>query len=276
MIEGAYSGLRVLDLGQGIAAPYCAMILAMHGAEVVKLEPPGGDWSRGLGKAYGDHTAMSAHFNRGKKGIAVDLRAPAGRDVALALAKRADIVIEGFRSGVAARLGIGYEAVRALNPRVIYVSVSGFGQEGPWAGRSGRVFFRPAHRPASGCVANVSATCMWVPDHWQFRSQHRRRSLLPTEGQWATRARRSPARWTPACADSSAECRTGHLRQAAAAQDTALSRSDLADLDTAGDWGDRLLYRFRPVIRRAEGGAGGRLGQEFSRNRRNSQMKPLP
>ncbi len=130
-VEGAYAGLRVLDLGQGIAAPYCAMLLAMHGAEVVKLEPPGGDWSRGLGKRYGDHTAMSAHFNRGKKGLAVDLRAPAGRDVALALAKRADIVIEGFRPGVAARLGLGYEALAALNPRVIYVSVSGFGQEGP-------------------------------------------------------------------------------------------------------------------------------------------------
>jgi crotonobetainyl-CoA:carnitine CoA-transferase CaiB-like acyl-CoA transferase len=131
MIEGAYNGLKVLDLGQGIAAPYCAMILAMHGAEVVKLEPPGGDWSRGLGKSYGDHTAMSAHFNRGKRGIALDLCAPASRDVALALAKRADIVIEGFRPGVAARLGLGYEALAALNQRLIYVSISGFGQEGP-------------------------------------------------------------------------------------------------------------------------------------------------
>lgn len=133
-IEGAYAGLRVLDLGQGIAAPYCAMLLAMHGAEVVKLEPPGGDWSRGLGRRYGDHTAMSANFNRGKKGLALDLRAPAGREIALELARRADIVIEGFRPGVAARLGLGYEAVAALNPRVIYVSVSGFGQEGPHVG----------------------------------------------------------------------------------------------------------------------------------------------
>jgi crotonobetainyl-CoA:carnitine CoA-transferase CaiB-like acyl-CoA transferase len=130
-IDGAYTGLRVLDLGQGIAAPYCAMLLAMHGAEVVKLEPPGGDWSRGLGKRYGDHTAMSAHFNRGKRGLALDLRAPAGREVALALAKRADIVIEGFRPGVATRLGLGYEALAARNPRLIYVSISGFGQEGP-------------------------------------------------------------------------------------------------------------------------------------------------
>jgi crotonobetainyl-CoA:carnitine CoA-transferase CaiB-like acyl-CoA transferase len=131
MIEGAYTGLKVLDLGQGIAAPYCAMLLAMHGADVVKLEPPAGDWSRGLGKRYGDHTAMSAHFNRGKRGLALDLRAPAGQAVALDLAKRADIVIEGFRPGVAARLGLGYEALAAINPRLLYVSVSGFGQEGP-------------------------------------------------------------------------------------------------------------------------------------------------
>jgi crotonobetainyl-CoA:carnitine CoA-transferase CaiB-like acyl-CoA transferase len=131
-IDGAYTGLRVLDLGQGIAAPYCAMLLAMHGAEVVKLEPLGGDWSRGLGRRYGDHTAMSAHFNRGKKGLALDLRAAAGRDIAVELARRADIVIEGFRPGVAARLGLGYETLAALNPRLLYVSVSGFGQTGPY------------------------------------------------------------------------------------------------------------------------------------------------
>ena len=82
-VEGAYSGLRVLDLGQGVAAPYCAMLLAMHGAEVVKLEPIAGDWSRGLGTRYGDHTAMSAHYNRGKRSLALDLKAPAARDIAL-------------------------------------------------------------------------------------------------------------------------------------------------------------------------------------------------
>jgi crotonobetainyl-CoA:carnitine CoA-transferase CaiB-like acyl-CoA transferase len=130
-VEGAYAGLKVLDLGQGIAAPYCAMLLAMHGADVVKLEPPAGDWSRGLGKRYGDHTAMSAHFNRGKRGLALDLRAPTGRDIALKLATQADIIIEGFRPGVAARLGLGYETLAALNPRLLYVAVSGFGQEGP-------------------------------------------------------------------------------------------------------------------------------------------------
>ncbi len=132
-LDGAYSGLRVLDLGQGVAAPYCAMLLAMHGAEVVKLEPVAGDWSRGLGARYGDHTAMSAHYNRGKKSLALDLKSPAARDIAAILASRADIVVESFRPGVAARLGLGWPELSARNPRLLYLSVSGFGQEGPYA-----------------------------------------------------------------------------------------------------------------------------------------------
>ncbi len=135
MIEkGAYAGLRVLDLGQGVAAPYCAMLLAMHGAEVIKLEPLEGDWSRGLGTQYAaQHTAMSAHNNRGKKSLALDLKSPAAREIALMLADRADIIIEGFRPGVADRLGLRYDALAARNPRLLYLSVSGFGQDGPYA-----------------------------------------------------------------------------------------------------------------------------------------------
>jgi crotonobetainyl-CoA:carnitine CoA-transferase CaiB-like acyl-CoA transferase len=132
---GAYAGLRVLDVGQGVAAPYCAMLLAMHGAEVIKLEPLAGDWSRGLGTQYGDHTAMSAHYNRGKRSLALDLKSPVARDIAVTLATRADIVIESFRPGVAARLGLGYEQLRALNPRLLYLSISGFGQDGPYVAR---------------------------------------------------------------------------------------------------------------------------------------------
>ena len=132
-VEGAYSGLKVLDLGQGIAAPYCAMLLAMHGAEVVKLEPIAGDWSRGLGTAYGDHTAMSAHYNRGKQSLALDLKSPAARDIALELARRADILIQNNRPGAMARLGLGYAALSAVNPRLLYASISGFGQDGPYA-----------------------------------------------------------------------------------------------------------------------------------------------
>ena len=85
------------------------MLLAMHGADVVKLEPLEGDWSRGLGTQYaGQHTAMSAHNNRGKKSLALDLKSPAAREIAVMLADRADIVIEGFRPGVADRLGFGF------------------------------------------------------------------------------------------------------------------------------------------------------------------------
>ncbi|HEY1795541.1 MAG TPA: CoA transferase [Stellaceae bacterium] len=132
-IDGAYTGLKVLDFGQGIAAPYCAMLLAMHGAEVTKIEPVAGDWSRGLGTAYGDQTAMSAHYNRGKKSLGLDLKAPAARDIAVSLARAADVVIENNRPGVMGRLGLGYEALKALNPRILYASISGFGQEGPYA-----------------------------------------------------------------------------------------------------------------------------------------------
>jgi crotonobetainyl-CoA:carnitine CoA-transferase CaiB-like acyl-CoA transferase len=93
-----------------------------------------GDWSRGLGVRYGDHTAMSAHYNRGKQSLALDLKSPAARDIAIALADRADVVIESFRPGVADRLGLGWPALSPRNPRLLYVSVSGFGQEGPYVG----------------------------------------------------------------------------------------------------------------------------------------------
>src|SRR5690606_9419379 len=133
-----FRGLRVLDLGQGVAAPYCAQLLAVYGAEVTKVEPPEGDWGRGLGTTYnGRQSAVSAVFNRGKKSIVLDLRKPAGRAVARRLAVQADVLIEGFRPGVAARLGLGYEELRQENPRLLYVSVSGYGQRGPYAARPG-------------------------------------------------------------------------------------------------------------------------------------------
>lgn len=135
--EFPYRGLRVLDLGQGVASPYCAMLLALYGADVVKVEPPGGDWSRGLGVRYagGTQTAMSLTFNRGKRALALDLKSPEGRAVLRRLALRADVLIEGFRPGVAARLGVGYDSLKAENPGLIFLSVSGFGQAGAYADR---------------------------------------------------------------------------------------------------------------------------------------------
>jgi crotonobetainyl-CoA:carnitine CoA-transferase CaiB-like acyl-CoA transferase len=129
--NGAYEGLRVVDLSQGVAGPHCGMLFALHGADVVKVEPPEGDWGRAIGKRHGDFSAYGVAFNRGKRSVAVDLRRPEGRDVAARLAARADVVIENNRPGVLARHELDYARVRETNPDVIYVSVTGFGQEGP-------------------------------------------------------------------------------------------------------------------------------------------------
>src|SRR3978361_241847 len=135
--EAPYRGLRVLDFGQGIASPYCAMLLGVYGADVIKVEPPAGDWSRYLGTTYGSHTTLSAVYNRGKRSLCLDLKQEQGIAIARQLARESDVFIEGFRPGVAARLGIGYETLAGDNPRRIYLSVSGFGQSGPHRKRPG-------------------------------------------------------------------------------------------------------------------------------------------
>jgi crotonobetainyl-CoA:carnitine CoA-transferase CaiB-like acyl-CoA transferase len=131
-LDTPLAGIRVVDLSQGIAGPYCAMLLAQHGADVIKVEPPEGDWSRTLGARYGDQTAFSVVGNLGKRSIVLDLkRDEPDREILRRLAVRADVFIEGFRPGVAARLGVDYAAIAALRPDVVYLSVSGFGQTGP-------------------------------------------------------------------------------------------------------------------------------------------------
>jgi crotonobetainyl-CoA:carnitine CoA-transferase CaiB-like acyl-CoA transferase len=135
--EAPYRGLRVLDFGQGIASPYCAMLLGVYGAEVIKVEPPEGDWSRYLGTTHGNHTALSAVYNRGKRSLCLDLKSEQGIAIAKRLALNSDVLVEGFRPGVAARLGIGYETLAKDNPRLIYLSISAFGQHGPYAKRPG-------------------------------------------------------------------------------------------------------------------------------------------
>jgi crotonobetainyl-CoA:carnitine CoA-transferase CaiB-like acyl-CoA transferase len=131
-----YQGLRVLDVSQGFAGPYVGGLLSLYGASVIKVEPPEGDWIRGIGQAHGGNTALGVVANRGKRSIAINLKAEAGRDLVHRLARDADVFIESFRPGVAARLGIAYPDIRALNPRVLYLSISGYGQQGPGAGRS--------------------------------------------------------------------------------------------------------------------------------------------
>src|SRR5262249_19772002 len=121
----AYEGLRVVDLSQGVAGPHCGMLFALHGADVVKVEPPDGDWGRSIGKRHGDWSAYAIAFNRGKRSLAIDLKQPEGREVVAQLVARADVVIENNRPGVLARFKLDYEQVRASNPEVVYVSVTG-------------------------------------------------------------------------------------------------------------------------------------------------------
>lgn len=133
--EAPFRGLRVLDFGQGVASPYAGYLLAANGADVIKVEPPEGDWSRRLGTTYGDHSTLSAVYNRGKRSVVLDLKKPEAIEAARKLAAGADVLIEGFRPGVMDRLGLGYGALSRDNPRLIYLSISGFGQEGPYAQR---------------------------------------------------------------------------------------------------------------------------------------------
>lgn len=127
-----YKGLFVLDASQGIAGPYCASLLAACGADVLKIEPPAGDWSRGLSTREGTQSVMHVSFNRGKRSAVLDLQTEAGRAAMAKLAARADVMLEAFRPGVAKRLGLTSEAGK---PDAVFLSISGFGQRGPYAER---------------------------------------------------------------------------------------------------------------------------------------------
>ena len=135
--HSAFSGMKVVDLSGGVAGPSCAMMLAQHGADVIKVETPhnGGDWSRILGRTYEDHSAFSIYGTLGKRSLALDLKTDEGKDVLWRLIRGADVFIEGFKPGTIQRYGFGYDAVSAKEPGIIYYSISGFGQTGPLAAR---------------------------------------------------------------------------------------------------------------------------------------------
>jgi crotonobetainyl-CoA:carnitine CoA-transferase CaiB-like acyl-CoA transferase len=124
-------GVRVVDVSQGIAGPSAGMMLARYGADVVKVEPKEGDWSRGITAGRDGMSAMAIATNVGKRSIALDLKHPEGAALLHQLARRADVFIENFRTGVMERLGFSYAHVSAYNPSVVYLSVTGFGQRGP-------------------------------------------------------------------------------------------------------------------------------------------------
>jgi formyl-CoA transferase len=146
------SGMRVLDVCQVMAGPFCCMLLGDLGADVIKVEPPEGDQARrAMGfKLKGDDSLGFLNMNRNKRSIILDLKSEAGRNVFFRLAETADVIVENYRPGAMKKLGVDYEAVRAVNPRVIYASISGFGQTGPWADRPG---FDLIAQAASGIIS---------------------------------------------------------------------------------------------------------------------------
>ncbi|HEX5388411.1 MAG TPA: CoA transferase [Burkholderiaceae bacterium] len=146
---GPLAGLRIVDFTRVLSGPFCTALLADLGAEVIKVEPPQGDDYRAIGPMRNGESALFNVMNRNKHSVVLDLKLPDAQALARELCARADVVVENFRPGVADKLGIGYAAVRAINPRVVYASISGFGQTGP-----------TAHRPAYDIVLQAMSGLM--------------------------------------------------------------------------------------------------------------------
>lgn len=141
-------GLKVVDLSVFLPGPYLTMTLADHGAEVIKVEAPGGDPGRRIGLSDGPESVFFRTVNRGKRSVVLDLKSAAGRAALLRLVDEADVFVEAFRPGVMQRLGFHYEALSARNPRLVYCSISAFGQDGPYRDR-------PAHDLATEALAGA-------------------------------------------------------------------------------------------------------------------------
>src|SRR6185436_1829184 len=135
--NGALAGLRVIDLTQVMAGPFCTMLLADLGADVIKIEPPHGDSTRTMAGAVGTDSPSFNAVNRGKRSIVLNLKSPDGADIVRRFAESADILVENFRPGVMAALGLDYARLATLNPSLIYASISGYGQTGPMQSKGG-------------------------------------------------------------------------------------------------------------------------------------------
>jgi crotonobetainyl-CoA:carnitine CoA-transferase CaiB-like acyl-CoA transferase len=150
--RGPIAGLRVLDLTHMLAGPYCTWVLGALGAEVIKVEMPGrGDFTRSIAPFAGPQSIYFMSVNRNKRSVTLNLKLPSGRAALLRMAERSDILVENNRPGVMRRLGLDYETVARANPRIIYASISGFGQTGPYS-----------HRPAFDAVIQSMSGMMSV------------------------------------------------------------------------------------------------------------------
>lgn len=145
-------GIQVLDLSLFLPGPLLTQMMADQGAEVIKLEPRGsGEPNRSIGQKRDGVSVYFANTHRGKRSVQLNLKTPAGLEMAMKLAAEADVIVEAFRPGVISRLGLGYEAVKAVNPDVVYISLSAFGQDGPYVKK-------PAHDLATEAYAGVLST----------------------------------------------------------------------------------------------------------------------
>lgn len=159
---GPLAGVRIIDLTTVLMGPFATQILGDYGADVIKVEPPGGDGVRGVGpRRNAGMAAIFMHANRSKRSVVLDLKKPAGRDALLRLAAGADVLIFNVRPQAMARLGLSYEEVCAVNPKIIYVGCVGYSQRGPYAAKpayddliQGRWAYLPyPWRPAATCRA---------------------------------------------------------------------------------------------------------------------------
>ena len=193
------SGLLVLDFTTLLPGPLAALMLAEAGAEVVKIERPGGEDMRRFPPMFDGESATFAMLNRGKSVLTVDLKNEADREKLKPLLMRADILVEQFRPGVMARLGFGYADVRALNPRLIYCSISGYGQDGPRAdqaghdinyiGNTGLLDLQPG--PLAQPVVPPALIADIAGGSFPATSPTRRRAASSSTSTWRRRASRS-------------------------------------------------------------------------------------
>jgi CoA:oxalate CoA-transferase len=145
------SGIRVLDLSRVLSGPHCTRMLADLGADVIKVEPPAGDLTRFASPRRNGLSSYFVQQNVGKRNVSIDLSRPDGAAILLDLAEHADVLVENYRPGVMARLGLGADAVRARNPRLVYASISGYGQTGPWVRRRA---YAPVVEAEAGIIAS--------------------------------------------------------------------------------------------------------------------------
>lgn len=169
-MASALQGIRIVDLTQHLAGPFCTMLLADMGADVIKVEPPWGDASRTTTR-YPSIEGQNAYFmlvNRNKRSVVLDLKTDGGVEALKRLVETADVVVENFRPGVMDRLGIGYKALREVNPGIVYASISGFGQEGPYV-----------RRPSFDIIAQAMSGWMWLNSR-EVRGPNSQASFVPS------------------------------------------------------------------------------------------------